>query len=1074
MHKITREVIRQMATSDTVYYRGMRYYAAHAVSKVTWNEASGQYRGVVQGGNPYTVTIDFGEDGELQYRCNCPAKVNQHGACKHVVATLLFISDYQQRESMRENQQEGDQTAYEIIEYFRKREYQGLTPTYYHLELRITVNERMRAQGSKAFLRLYAGSGRMYKISNTKKFISDYTAGNVISLGKEFRFIPGECAFEPVSKQVMDYLVEIYEIQETLGKTYYSNLFNRQELVLSQNMLHKLLQLAEGLHIQMTFCGEDMGVTEIVCGNPDISLEIDMDQQKLILKEKTEDRLTAICEDGTILGFDHSLYLPDAEFIANLLPFYTAIFGNESRQVEFRGDNMGDFIEKVLPVIKKSMQITVPEEIRNHYIVEPIEPKLYLDMVVQRHRPVITASLRFCYGDYEVNPLEEIKAGAYIVVRDREEEERLIHLLYDMHFTVNGTVFQLTREEDIFQMMTEHLPELTEQFIVFYSKDYKSIAVRKMGSLQAGIRFNTDINLLEMDLGYTQIPKAELEDFFRAIRLKRKYYRLKSGAFIDLTKQERNIDMLRQMLDVAESTENGTLQFKQNTAIYLEELLPRSNRIQKEESYQKLIQDLRYPEKTQWEIPAMMANILRPYQKVGYQWLKTLAKYGMGGILADDMGLGKTIQTIAYICSNPKTQTLIVCPTSLAYNWQEEFEKFAPHIRTCIVTGNPGERHQRLTQNRDEYDVWITTYPLIRKDVESYREISFDAMFIDEAQFIKNPASLGAKAVKSVKAAHRFALTGTPIENALSELWSIFDFVMPGFFPSYHRFADQYERPILRGNNDKRMQELRKRIQPFILRRMKKDVLKELPDKIETRRTAQMTAKQKKIYRSYLSRIQAEIRDKDSFADGQDRLQVLAALTRLRQICCHPGTFVENYQGGSGKLELLMEQLPDLLAAGHHVIIFSQFTSMLSLIAAELRNQQIAFYYLAGSTSPEERKREVKSFNQGEVNVFLVSLKAGGTGLNLTGADTVIHFDPWWNPAVEDQATDRAYRIGQKRKVQVIKYVMKDSIEEKIYELQKRKKNLSDRVIQSGEMFVNQLTSEELFALLRPDLEEEV
>lgn len=1069
MHKITREVIRQMATSDTVYFRGMRYYAAHAVSKVTWSEVNKQYRGVVQGGHSYTVTVDFGEGDTLAYSCNCPARVNQHGACKHVVATLLFISDYQHREEVRGSQKKEDQTAYAIIEYFRKREFPGLTPAYYHLELCITLNEPMHGKDSKAFLGLYAGSGRMYKVSNTKKFIQDYVNGTMISLGKEFRFLQGESAFEPISSRVMDYLVEIYEIQETLGKTYYSNLFNRQELALSENMLRKLLILAEGLSIQLNFCGNDTGVTEIVCGNPDISLEILMEDQTLFLRENTEDNLTALCSDGSILLFGNSLYLPEEEFLADLLPFYTAIFGNDSRQVEFRGDNMGAFIEKVLPVIQKSMSVTVPDEIRDHYIVEPICPKLYLDMVLQRHRPIITATVQFCYGRYEINPLEEKQTGTYIVVRDREEEERLMHLLYDLHFVVQGTYFQLSKEEDIFRLMSEYLDTLTQQFEVYYSKEYKSIAISKIGSMQMGIRLNTDINLLEMDLGYTQIPKVELEDFFRAIRLKRKYYRLKSGAFIDLTQQEKNVDTLRQILEVAESTEDGTLRFRQHTAAYLDGLLPRSNRIRKEESYQKLIQDLHAPDQTEWKVPSVLADVLRPYQVVGFRWLMTLSNYGMGGILADDMGLGKTVQTIAYICAHPGTRTLIVCPTSLAYNWQEEFDKFAAHIRSCIVSGTPEERNKILTQNREDYDVWITTYPLIRKDVENYREISFDAMFIDEAQFIKNPSSLGAKAVKTVQAAHRFALTGTPIENALSELWSIFDFVMPGFFPRYHRFTELYEKPILRDNNEKQMQILRRRIQPFILRRMKKDVLKELPDKIETRRTAAMTSKQKKIYHSYLSRIQAEIRDKESFLEGQDRIQVLAALTRLRQICCHPATFVENYQGGSGKLDLLMEQLPDILAAGHSVIIFSQFTSMLSIIAQELRQSQIPFYYLSGSVPPEVRKKEVKSFNRGDVNVFLVSLKAGGTGLNLIGADTVIHFDPWWNPAVEDQATDRAYRIGQKRKVQVIKYVMEDSIEEKIYELQKRKKNLSDRVIQSGEMFINQLTGEELYKLLCPE-----
>jgi SNF2 family DNA or RNA helicase len=290
---------------------------------------------------------------------------------------------------------------------------------------------------------------------------------------------------------------------------------------------------------------------------------------------------------------------------------------------------------------------------------------------------------------------------------------------------------------------------------------------------------------------------------------------------------------------------------------------------------------------------------------------------------------------------------------------------------------------------------------------------------------------------------------------------------MPGFFTRYSRFAQDYEKPILRDHDEKRMKELRMRIQPFVLRRMKKDVLKELPDKIETKRMAEMTAKQKKIYDTYLARIQTEMREHTNLDIQAGRIQVLAALTRLRQICCHPGTFLENYQGGSGKLELLMEKLPEILEGGHSVIIFSQFTSMLDIISQELDGEGIGYHYLEGATKPEKRREYVKNFNQGKVKVFLISLKAGGPGLNLTGADTVIHFDPWWNPAVEEQATDRAYRIGQKKKVQVIKFIMKDSIEEKIDALQSRKKLLSQNLIEAGEVFVNQLTSEELMELFQ-------
>lgn len=1061
MYKITREAIRRLATTETVYYRGMRYYAAHAVSDVTWNEATKQYHAFVQGSNIYGVTIGFGEDEQITHSCNCPAHAKYPGACKHVVAALLFIADYQQRADALENLGWEDQTAYKIIEYFRKREYRKLTPQYFHLALQVTVNEPLKSRQSKAFVGLYAGSSKMYKVSNTKKFIQDYYNHKEIRLGKEFRYIPEECQFEPTSAAVLAYLTEIYEIQETLGKTYYSNLFNRQELVVSQNMLCKLLRLAEGLHCDIILRDKKMENMEIMCSNPKLSMELQMEDEVLSLHDMGQEPIISICEDGSILCYQGGIYLPDMEFLANLRPFFTTLFGKKQSELEFRGENMGSFIEKVLPVIKKTMNIQVPEKIKDHYIVEQLQPKLYFDIDRSRQRPVLVARMIFAYGEHEVNPLQDEQKGSYILVRDREEEEQLLQLMYDKHFSVRREQFVLTKEDEIFQLMTEGIQDLCRQFEVFYSKEYKANSIKKVGMLSAGIRLNTDINLLEMDVDYGHIPKEELRDFFRSIKLKKKYYRLKSGAFVNLMTEDKQIDELRDLLSIGEVTEDNKIAFSQTAVMEVDELLPHTQRITRDAGYKQLLEDLKNPDKTNWELPNGMEDILRPYQITGYRWLCSLAHYGMGGILADDMGLGKTLQTITYVLANPGTRTLIVCPTSLAYNWQDEFSKFAPQIATQIISGTPQERADLMQQSTD-VPVWITTYPLIRKDVDLYKAQIFDACFIDEAQFIKNPTSLGAKAVKAVQAKHRFALTGTPIENTLSELWSIFDFVMPGFFGRYRQFEECYEKPILRDHDSVQMQKLRRKIRPFVLRRMKKEVLTELPDKIETRRMAEMGAKQRKIYESYLARIQMELAGDEENTPGGNRMQVLAALTRLRQICCHPATFASNYHGGSGKLDLLMEQLPDILEGGHSVIVFSQFTSMLSIIAHELKQRNIPFFYLAGSTSAQERKREVKEFNRGEVKVFLISLKAGGTGLNLTGADTVIHFDPWWNPAVEDQATDRAYRIGQKKKVQVIKYVMKDSIEEKIYELQKRKKQLSDQLIQAGESFVTQLTMEEI------------
>lgn len=1064
MHNITREAIRQMASSETVYYRGMRYYAAHAVSKVTWSETSKQYRALVKGGSQYIVTITPGED--ILYTCNCPGYVKYAGACKHVIAVLLFIADYQQRKKVDSTQEPEEKTAYQVVEYFRKREYRQLSPQYYHVSLLITVPEFMKNQNSKAYVSLSAGCGKMYKVSNTKKFIADYYQEKTIRLGKEFCFIPGECDFDEQSKPILEYLTEIYEIQETLGKTYYSNLFNRQEIVLSKHMLEKVLSLAAGSHCTLFLYGKKIEDVEIIQGNPRLEMDLKMEKNVLSLGYQGENPLLSLSEDGGILFYQDCLYLPEKEFVGNILPFYSTLFRKEGAKLEFRGENKDDFIEKVLPVMKKSLQVSVPREIKENYVVEPLMPKLYLDIAQSKTKCYVRATIEFAYGEYKVNPLRHFHGGNIILVRDKEEEERLTRLLYNLNFKVTDDTFLLKREEDIFALMTDYMTLLTENFEVFYSRAYKSVSVKKMGQMGGNVRLDTEIDFLEMDLAYTQIPKEELEDFFRSVRMKKKYYRLKSGAFVDLRQEDRQIRSLRWLLDNGRLEENGMLRMSGSSALFLEDILPKGNKLKKDETYHKLLEEIRHPERTKWELPQGIHAVLRPYQKVGYQWLKTLAHYHLGGILADDMGLGKTLQAIVYMASFPGTKSLVVCPTSLAFNWQEEFEKFAPDMATLIVSGTPEER-KALLEERGDVDVVITTYPLLRKDVSLYKEITFDHLFIDEAQFIKNPGSLSARAVKAIPAKHRFALTGTPIENALSELWSIFDFIMPGFFPKYGKFSDLYEKPIMRGEDESKISELKLRIKPFILRRMKKQVLKEIPDKTESMRMAHMTKKQEKIYLSYLSRIQTEMKEQESIESGAGRIQILAALTRLRQICCHPGTFVENYTGDSGKLDLLMEQLPDILDGGHSVIIFSQFTSMLSIIAEKLDDEGISYFYLSGSTKALERKRYVKEFNEGRVKVFLVSLKAGGTGLNLTGADTVIHFDPWWNPAVEEQATDRAYRIGQKKQVHVIKYVMKNSIEEKIYQLQKRKRELSDRVIDSGEVFLNQLTKEELLELFR-------
>ena len=426
------------------------------------------------------------------------------------------------------------------------------------------------------------------------------------------------------------------------------------------------------------------------------------------------------------------------------------------------------------------------------------------------------------------------------------------------------------------------------------------------------------------------------------------------------------------------------------------------------------------------------------------------------------------MQTLSFIATNKekiKNPVLIVVPTSLVYNWKQEIDLFTPQLKVVIIDGAPSKR-KNLIKNLHKYDVVITSYTLLKKDIDFYKELEFSICIADEAQNIKNPYSQNAEALKSLNAKTRFALTGTPIENSLSELWSIFDFVLPGFLGSYNSFKEKFEKPIS-SENQATLQKLRKIISPFILRRIKTEVLNELPEKIESFVYAEMTSEQKKIYSAYLKNAKMEIENeikRNGFEKSQ--IKILSILTRLRQICCHPAIFLEDYHKGSGKLELLQELISDALEANHRIIVYSQWVEMLQIIRKMLDDLNYEYFYLDGSTKSDERIDMVNKFNSGERSIFLISLKAGGFGLNITGADIVIHYDPWWNPAVEEQAAARAHRIGQKNVLQIYKLIAKDSIEEKIVKLQQKKKDLFDSVITANQTFLSKLTKEEIMELL--------
>ena len=435
-------------------------------------------------------------------------------------------------------------------------------------------------------------------------------------------------------------------------------------------------------------------------------------------------------------------------------------------------------------------------------------------------------------------------------------------------------------------------------------------------------------------------------------------------------------------------------------------------------------------------------------------------------------GFGKTVQMLSVIVDYAKKEerktSLVVSPSSLTLNWQNEAKKFTNELKTAVIRGTLQER-KRIIEEIDKYDLVITSYDLLKRDIEIYKEKDYKFKYIiaDEAQYLKNSNTKNAKAIKQIKAETRYALTGTPIENSLAELWSIFDFIMPGYLFTYRKFKNIYETPIVKENDEKVMQKLKMLIEPFILRRNKKEVLKELPEKTVTVLNNEMNEEQKNIYLTYLLRAKQEIAEKIEI-DGYEhsQMQILAALTRLRQICCHPSLFMEGYKEGSSKLEQCIEIIAEAIEAGHKILLFSGYTSMFEIIEKELKKNNIKYFKLTGATKVDERMKMVDEFNENqEVKLFLISLKAGGTGLNLTGADMVIHYDPWWNISTENQATDRAYRIGQKNNVQVYKLITKNSIEEKIYELQEKKAQLADNMLDTKTTFINKFSKEEIMRL---------
>lgn len=728
---------------------------------------------------------------------------------------------------------------------------------------------------------------------------------------------------------------------------------------------------------------------------------------------------------------------------------------------------------ELVPFLKLTGLVEISDELRRQLIQLPLVARVYLDRSANGRDVVARAQFR--YGDRTIDPFDEtplpenLPRGEKLLLRDAAAERKVLDALGAAGFIVSKGHVYLTGQEAIFNFVSEGLQHLQELAEVYLSNDFKRMTPRKP-KFAGKMRLNG--SALELKFTQDDEPAQEILAIMEALARRRRYFRLKDGSFLDLSAMDEWLPLADSIFEAAqaegaESVAMGddTIRLQAYRACYLQSLLESLGLpIEVDEKTQATVRLLTDPGQVQ-DVKLPDGLSLRPYQERGFQWLLALDRLHMGGVLADDMGLGKTVQVIALLMATRQEGqvSLVVAPTTLTYNWLSELGRFAPDLSVMVLGGSAAQRASQIRHVKEAHDVdvLITSYPLIRQDIEQLTTIEFRFAILDEAQHIKNAGSKGAQAVRQLQAQTRFALTGTPLENGVGELWSIFNFVLPGYLLSYSAFLRRYQ-------DGTDAEDLRRRISPFLMRRLKKEVLTELPDKIESVFTAQMSPEQAKVYEATMMRLRQRVDSivkEKGFERG--RTEVLAAITQLREICCHPSLVLDDYTGTSGKLDMLLDMLPEAIAKGRRVLLFSAFTSMLKILRRELDDAGYETMYLDGDTPAQRRVEMAEQFNAGQGQIFLISLKAGGTGLNLTGADMVIHYDPWWNPAAEDQATDRAYRIGQTRKVEVIRLVTHASIEEQVVALGQRKKALFDQLIKPGESMVGGLSPQEIMSLFQ-------
>ena len=1070
------------------------------------NDKNFEISAEVYGQSTYKTYINIKNGIVEDVTCTCEDYYNHYGICKHTLATVLELNNNPQyivqdveKNSQIEQIKEKMDAILEKPKEQTYRNFKQIVNIFYQEEMESISNdeENLKVEGSVKLepiiyydkfqndmkIEFKIGtSKKMYKIKNLAEFYTRMMDKDYFKYGEKLELIHTKEAFDVESQKILEFVMKYAEIIKYANSNsnsnyrYYGKALSEANIIVGNSGIDDLFDTLEEKEVAFK---RDYN-------NGKILFTDEQPKINFILKKKDNGKFilfpnVKIYEEIILTGREYKYVLDDKkiyrctkEFEKTTLKLLELFKQNYLTEIEFSENELSDFFSVIMPKVKNSIIMkNIKEEEIEKYRPKELIVKMFLDF---NKSDYLVADVKFCYEQNEFNPLDSKVVTLFS--RNKIKETKALNMFRKSGFMldVKNLRFILPNDDDIYRFLTQDINYYMKSFEVMVTENFKAKQIRTPKMSGLGVKVEND--LLSIDLSRLDIDTSELKDIMEKYSLKKKYHRLKDGSFIEL-QENKEIEFLDKLatgmgMEYEELSE-GEMKLPVNRALYLNQLLTglKGTEIIKNSEYKNIINELNKDQlEENMEIPKNLSGTLRYYQKTGYKWLKTLDRYHFGGILADDMGLGKTVQMLSVIVDYAhnvgERASLVVSPSSLTLNWLNEVNKFTENLKSCVIRGTLSER-KAIIDNIENYDLVITSYDLLKRDIELYKEKNYKFRYIiaDEAQYLKNSTTKNAKSIKQIKADTRYALTGTPIENSLSELWSIFDFIMPGYLFTYRKFKNTYEMPIVKKEDERAMQKLKMLIEPFVLRRNKKEVLTELPDKTVTVLNNEMNEEQQKIYLNYLSQAKQELLEKIE-QNGYERthMQILAALTRLRQICCHPSLFINNYNSGSSKLDQCMEIIQDAITGGHKILLFSGYTSMFEIIEKKLKESKIRYFKLTGSTKVEDRIKLVDEFNiNPDVKVFLISLKAGGTGLNLTGADMVIHYDPWWNISTENQATDRAYRIGQKNNVQVYKLITKNSIEEKIYELQERKAKLADNMLDTKAKFISQLSKDEIMNL---------